>query len=277
MKPTACRNKFLSSCYFFLSGFLPFSVKKKLLKLHLVRTFTNLVRRKFGLSPCYIQEVVDIDSNYEPDITGVIRRFVRRGWVCVDVGAHIGHITIELAKDVGSDGCVFAFEPHPDNVQKLKKNLRLMKLEKQVKIVQGVVSDKSSGYLELFSGRQNSSFEWNIVGHDVEGHPTASVMEVRSYTLDDYFKDASRIDFVKIDVEGAEGRVLTGMQKILEKHRPVVVIEFHDKEGWTSHKLLLEKGYVLFDTNGTRIATGTAAPRIWHCVALPSEITQKGF
>lgn len=277
MKPAPYRNTFIFSCYFFLSGLLPFSVKKELLKLYLVRAFTNLVRTKIGLSPCYIQEVLDIDGNYEPDIIGIIRRFVKPGWVCVDVGAHIGHITVELAKHVVPDGRVFAFEPHPNNVLKLKKNLRLMKLEEQVKIVQGVVSDKSSGYLKLFSGRQNSSFEWNIVGHDVEGRSVAPVMVVRSYTLDDYFKHASRVDFIKIDVEGAEGCVLTGMQKLLEKHRPVVVIEFHDEDGWASRNLLLEKGYVLFDTNGTRIATEIDASRIWHCVALPSEASQKDF
>lgn len=62
-------------------------------------------------------------STYEPDVCATIERIVKPGWVCVDVGAHVGRITHLLADLVGPAGCVVAFEAHPVNVEQLRHNL----------------------------------------------------------------------------------------------------------------------------------------------------------
>src|SRR5207245_9542818 len=76
--------------------------------------------------------------------------------------------------------------------------------EKRVRVEHLAVSDGSHDRLWLFPGRQHSSLEWNIVGHDVEGIRTDPELEVPAISLDDYFPSGSRLQLVKIEVAGGE-------------------------------------------------------------------------
>ncbi|HKU56491.1 MAG TPA: FkbM family methyltransferase [Gaiellaceae bacterium] len=99
----------------------------------------------------------------------------------------------------------------------------------------------------------------NVLGHDVEDAPTLRVHKVRAVALDSWFSPGEALHFAKIDVEGAEGLVLAGMQRLLRDTRPLLAVEFHDDDPWGSRQELLDAGYALSGTDGTPIDPACAA------------------
>ncbi|MFL5958798.1 MAG: FkbM family methyltransferase [Gaiellaceae bacterium] len=201
---------------------------------------------------------------YEPELTAAIERVVEPGWSCADVGAHVGNITETLVRLVGSRGRVVAFEAHPTNALELRARFRRAR---PVEVVNAAVGDGTADRLALYAGRHDNSTEWNVLGHDVEGTPTRLVLEVPAVSLDAWYSPGEPLDFVKIDVEGAEGFVLAGMRRLLREERPVVAVEFHDDEAWVSRHELLDAGYALSRPDGSPI--DPAGARVYHVIARP--------
>jgi FkbM family methyltransferase len=203
-------------------------------------------------------------ETYEPELTGAIERVVERGWTCADVGAHVGTITQTLVGLVGPNGRVVAFEAHPANADELRRRFRRASA---VEVVNAAVSDGSRDRLGLYAGRGDHSTEWNVVGHDVDGMPTRLELEVQAVSLDGWFSWGQPLNFVKIDVEGAENLVLVGMRRLLREQRPMVAVEFHDEEGWAARRELLEAGYRLETPDGSSVDPNGS--RVYHVIALP--------
>jgi FkbM family methyltransferase len=203
---------------------------------------------------------------YEPDVVAAIKRNVHRGAVCVDVGAYVGAITRVLAGAAGRKGRVVAFEAYPQNAEALRTALAREGLG-WVTVENLAVTDGADPQVWLHPGRSRWGAEWNVVGHDVDGHAAPRELEVPATSLDDYLPAGDPLDFAKIDVEGAEGLVLAGMRRLLREARPVVLVEFHDDQGWAGRRHLLDAGYRLETLAGEPVAPD--AGRIYHCLARP--------
>ncbi len=214
---------------------------------------------------------IELDGTYEPDVSAILRSVVQPGWICVDVGAHIGQIALFLAHLVGPEGHVVAFEAHPENAQQLARNVACHGFQDRIRIEAKAISDGSDDTVLLYPGRSSREAEWNIVGHDVEGQRTQPAFEVPATSLDSYFSACDRIDLVKIDIEGAEALALAGMKRILRELRPFVLVEFHDSEGWRGRMELHDAGYHLYTTDGRVLDPVTNLERVYHCVACPVE------
>lgn len=161
-------------------------------------------------------------GTYEPEVVRAIQRVVRPGWVAVDVGANIGYFTLLLAKLVGPEGRVIAFEPLPENLQVLQENIALNAYQ-SVTLEPRAVMEKP-GAVRLYRER-----EALLTGTASTVHGQGSGLEVPATSLDVYLRAAGeRADFVKIDVEGAEEAVLSGMKRVLAEDRPIVLVELHD-------------------------------------------------
>ena len=180
---------------------------------------------------------------YEPELTAAIERVVQPGWTCADVGAHVGNITETLVRLVGKRGRVVAFEAHPTNADHLRARFKRARV---VEVVNAAVGDGTTDRVGLFAGRHDHSTEWNVLGHDVEGVPTRQVLEVPAVSLDAWFSPGQSLEFVKIDVEGAEGL---------------------DDEAWLSRSELVAAGYALSRPDGSRIDPDGA--RAYHVIARP--------
>jgi FkbM family methyltransferase len=208
------------------------------------------------------------DFPHEPELVRIVCALAKTGGTCADVGANVGAVTVPLARAIGAEGRAIAFEPHPANCAELKRTLRQKRLS-WVKVEPVAVSDGSTNKVALYSGRGGAQAEWNITGQTVAGEQGAFELRVRAVSLDGYFSTARTLDLVKIDVEGAEGLVLSGMKGLLARARPIVVVEFHDDANWQQRTVLLEAAYILFDLSGSSIPA--EAEREYHVVALPSE------
>jgi FkbM family methyltransferase len=192
---------------------------------------------------------------------------VRPGWICADVGAHHGIFTRLLADLVGEGGRVVAFEAHPANARRLRRKLG-NGVRDRVTVENLAVTDGSAERVSLHPGRRRASQEWNVVGADLEGRPTPAELEVGATSLDSYFAKG-QLDFVKLDVEGAEADVLLGMRWLLHERKPTIAVEFHTDAGWAGRRELFDAGYRLETLTGEAVDAGPRAERVYQCLALP--------
>lgn len=142
----------------------------------------------------------------------------RPGSTALDVGAHIGYYTIALSKRVGPHGRVIAVEAHPENATLLRQNTARLE---GVEVVQAAVaSHRGTATLIESVGHSNHSLIDGFVA-------PAGAIKVPTTTLDDVMDDLhlTDISLVKIDIEGGEMATLHGMQRLLESHRPYLVVE----------------------------------------------------
>jgi FkbM family methyltransferase len=157
--------------------------------------------------------------------TELISKLIKPGDTVVDIGANIGYYTLIAAKTVGNDGRVYSFEPEPNNYELLVKNVKINDYTNAI-TVQKALSNKR-GKLTLFMDKTNfgahSLSQKNIISQK------GGFVTVETTTLDDFFgnfeKD-SKIDFIKMDAEGAEGLIVEGAQGILKQNKIKILMEF---------------------------------------------------
>lgn len=212
----------------------------------------------------------NLTDNYEPKSKELIKKIIRENWICVDVGAHWGEWTFFL-EQLLKEGKIYAFEAHPENYRILRSKIMDNLSSNKIILENLAVSSLSGQNISLFEGRNKSTFEFNILGKDVDGNQTKKILEIPSVSLDEYFENNVKINFVKIDVEGAAGLVLRGMKKILKFHLPILFIECHDEEEWNEVKFLLNDHYSLFDLEMNYINPNRST-RQYHCIACPNGI-----
>jgi FkbM family methyltransferase len=168
-----------------------------------------------------IDSEVFYNGAFEPITTKAIQKFVRPGMTAFDIGANVGWHTLNLATLVGQKGRVYAFEPTEWAIGKLKKNLSLNSGFNNV-IIEGLALSDIIEFKKHYRIRSR----W-----DVEGRKTAKEEGYSDFmTLDTYCEEKSinKIDFIKIDVDGYECKIIKGGLNTLKKSRPILVIEMGD-------------------------------------------------
>jgi FkbM family methyltransferase len=176
-----------------------------------------LDRFRVNINARYTTERVILAGRDEADLTWAIDHLISPGDVCLDIGANIGAITLQLAKAAGPSGRVIAFEPGPPFFSRLKANLALNpEIASRVELHNLGLSDRP-GSLHWV---EDPEFPGNAIL--VEGRG----LKVGVVTLDDFLGPRlDRLDFLKIDVEGMELEVLRGAVRLLERFRPKVFFE----------------------------------------------------
>lgn len=174
--------------------------------------------------------VLDRDDALNLSVLGVTERLTTKlvkqqlapGQTAIDIGANIGYFTLILANMVGPQGRVVAFEVSPENCQLLRQNIALNRYT-NITVEDHAISSES-GTLKLFLSP--SSIDHRIFDSQ-DGRPYHLVKAV---SLDEYCEShpqINQIDFIKMDIQGAEGMALCGMRNTLSRNQSLkLVVEF---------------------------------------------------
>jgi FkbM family methyltransferase len=171
---------------------------------------------------------------YEPAFFDAFVERIEPGMTVLDVGAHVGFLSLAAARRVGPGGKVFAFEPAPETADLLQRHIDLNGYRDRIEVVRAVVCDRS-GTAEFFARGDSmaasmSRYNTATLAPESLAAPTVR-LSVPSVTLDDFCASRSiEPDVVKIDVEGAEVRVLRGCRQLLRNDGCQVLCEVHPAE-----------------------------------------------
>jgi FkbM family methyltransferase len=160
------------------------------------------------------------DNNYERDVTALFRASLGPGMSVVDIGANIGYFTLLAASLVGPQGRVLAIEPNPRNVRLLEASRRANDF-RHVTIAQ-TAAGRETGLLVLNTSYSNGTTS-DLPADLAQFFAAEAVPAMR---LDSLLDRETPVDFIKVDVEGAEFNALLGGEATIRRWRPLLVSEF---------------------------------------------------
>jgi FkbM family methyltransferase len=162
---------------------------------------------------------------YERESTEFIENLIQPGWYCMDVGANVGYYTLLMAKRAGRSGRIYAFEPVPEFRDRLNRHIELNRAENVVVAPVALSNSEGEGtiYVSSMTAKMRTPSPWD--------EPHAKVVLHRT-TLDRYCEDngVTRIDFMKIDIDGHEGAFLDGARRTLSRFLPTLLIEISPRD-----------------------------------------------
>jgi len=190
-------------------------------------------------------------SFFEPEVKQVFKP--KMGEVVIDVGAHIGLYTVRSARAVGKGGLVIALEPDPETFALLNLNVNLNKSGDVVTLRRAAYESDGTSILHRSVGSGGHS----LVRVSEE---TTGEIEVPTITLDTLARmfDLDRVDWVKIDVEGAELAVLKGANNALRMVKSLIV------EVWSENA---NEVFSILERRGYRITVLTRAEHFMYILA----------
>ncbi|UHA72286.1 FkbM family methyltransferase [Paenibacillus sp. 481] len=159
---------------------------------------------------------------YEPHIMKWLKDKLPTDAVCMDIGANIGAISIAMAH-VAQQGTVYAFEPSGHNFHYLVHNIADNGLSRIIPVHAGAYNDN----VQLAFSYIDYGGAWS---HITTSQSQQGIQEVvNCVKLDDWVSNTGlrRLDCLKIDVEGAEIKVLQGAVDLIKRFRPHLIIEFN--------------------------------------------------
>lgn len=159
---------------------------------------------------------------------------IDRGDTIVELGAYIGYYTLKMAKAVGETGRAITIEPVDRNLKLLRKNIRENHLTNVVTIIpKGAWKDK--GKLTLYQGeRQDCSMFQEVSSHGI-------AKEVEVDTVDNMLQGLgiNKVDFIVVEINGAEIEALEGMKETLKRTLNLVIAAQYRRFGQPSYKTVL--------------------------------------
>lgn len=186
-------------------------------------------------------------GRYEVPKHDAIEALLKPGQVFVDVGVNKGDFTLLAAKLVGADGAVLACEPEPENCKWIRQSIDLNGY-KNARLFELALSDES-GEAQLFIGKKSG---WHTLLPNQKNADQGAVT-VKTQMLDSLLSEQSfarPIDMMKIDVEGAEMKVLSGArQTIARSPNLILLLDIHPHLGVNPQEVfafLNELGFTVF-------------------------------
>ncbi len=173
----------------------------------------------------WIQKHILFKGEYDTILTSYIKNNIKNDFIAIDAGANIGYFSLLLSKYC-KNGHVYSFEPDVYNLEALKNNIDL--------------NDKSNITINN-TALWYQSEKLNLYRNNIDNCGMSSLKESENYieilteinaiSLDGYFvlNKIKGVNFIKIDIEGAEFNALKGMKSLIQKHKPIIVIEIEDQ------------------------------------------------
>ena len=191
------------------------------------------------------------NAKYDFETKTIIQKILKSDSVALDIGAGVGEFTIEMSEQI-TKGKIHSFEPIPESNNKLNKNTKRLKqcitydfpLSDSMQDITFNIVDKNLGY----SGLKIT----DDVRRKFKGETTE--IKVKTNTIDHLFKTIEQLDFIKVDVEGAEYSILKGGFETIKKFKPTIVFEFmshakaYDVDATKMFQLITDLGLNIYNT-----------------------------
>lgn len=219
-------------------------------------------------------------GTHELQMQSAMREHVRPGMVVYDCGANVGYFSALLARLVGDGGRVYAFEPSPASLECLRAAVELNGLSNLTVVPEGVWDER--GTLRFRRGDEGASL---VVDHveGVFGEATerddagpGSCIDIKVNSLDNFVYEQGHAppDFIKLDVEGAEGHAMRGARRLLAERRPGLLLEIHGEPGREVWSLLKELNYTATDISNGEVPQTADQFAVWirQYLALPGRM-----
>jgi len=147
-----------------------------------------------------------------------LRSILSTGMYVIEAGAHRGVTAVAIARQIGREGHLYAFEPVPEFYAQLKENL-----------LRNGVQNASAHLLALGERRERIRFYKHGAGSGITPAEGAELLHVEVTTVTDFLAEQGqdRIDLLNLDCEGSELLVLRGAKRLLEEHSPLIFCELH--------------------------------------------------
>lgn len=216
----------------------------------------------------------------EEGLTRAVIEHLQPGDVFIDIGAHAGYYTVLASRLVGPRGQAIAFEPTPRTRRDLSSNIVNLG---NAKIVPKAAWDSPSRLTLRDFGWQSSSFN-SVVAPRLPKALPYQVIEVEAIAVDDWLNAHGVVpQFIKIDAESAEHRVLKGLARTIERYHPILSVEIGDFDlpGVPSSpdliRSLLAQGYDAWEYRGGRFELHSIADRYAYdnLLFMPRDRTKK--
>jgi len=194
-------------------------------------------------NPALVKKQLRAGKPWEPEALELFSKYAVPGSTALDIGAHIGSLTLPLARSVRPDGMVYAFEPQKKIYRELVKNLELNNVKNAVPLRFAVGAQHLVIEMTPTQGRDGTM----QVG---AGGDKAEMRSIDSFVF-------SNVSMMKIDVEGYELPVLKGAKRTIQKWHPAILIEipgfYHSKTLPPNQKEQIDGVRSFFEQNGYRL------------------------
>jgi FkbM family methyltransferase len=185
-------------------------------------------------------------GTHERALLRLLEREISGGMTIWDVGAHIGYLSLALSRFAGAAGRVYAFEPLPENLRRLRANVAANKARNVQ--VQGLAMSDRRGVVRI--ARSNSTLMASMVGRsEVAGEILAPADTVDHLVQ----RGLQPPDVLKIDVEGAEALVVRGARETIGAQGPLLAIEIHSVEAGRDVVAALPLPYRFYSVRRRRV------------------------
>lgn len=203
----------------------------------------------FTTADNYIEWTLLSTGTYEDEINKLIRISLKPGNIALDIGANIGLQSIRMAQCVGINGHVYSFEPLNYLQNKFNKNAGLNRFE-NITLFPFALSDQSGETSYSIDEHIWNQGTFNLNSKNSGGNAQQIIIKVADELSE--IQSLSRLDLVKIDVEGFEFQVLKGLKNTLKKHRPRIIFEY-DHNYWENNGQKMSDCYDFLNSFGYQL------------------------
>jgi len=180
------------------------------------------------------------------DVVNFYKRFIRKGSVIIDIGAHTGDTTVPMALANGKEGTTIAFDPNPYVFEILSINSKLNTQKTNIIPYNYAIAVEPGEY--FYNSSEATHNNGGISKDKINKHGKYQLQnKVVAVNLLDFLNkekvDLSQLSFIKIDTEGLDYDILISFKEIIKNYRPIIIAECFSK----LDKIKRDNLYTLFD------------------------------
>jgi len=170
-------------------------------------------------------KILYCNGNYEPLLINWVQQEIKPFMVVIDAGANMGLYSLVISRLVGDLGRVYAFEPSDRDYGRLVRNIKLNRIRNVIPYRWALFDSDTT--LELLIAEDNHTGH-NTIGKQFGAKEVRLKRKERIKTMTVDGLNLNSLDFMKIDVEGAELHVLKGAIETIQRRHPTILIEVTD-------------------------------------------------